>query len=131
LRCPTKINLAIEATKGIVVNDNFDVIYTMRISVLALDGLWDTGLTVTLNAFSLANSFSARQMGGTPYFDVSVVGVRKKVRSGHGLAIPVRVITQGLKPDWVIVPALKTGTPELLVPSLARPDVKQARSQLS
>lgn len=102
----------------------------MRISVLALDGLWDTGFTVTLDAFSLANSFSARQMGGTPYFDVSVVGVRKKVRSGHGLAIPVRVITQGLKPDWVIVPALSTGTPELLLPSLARPDVKQAKAQL-
>ncbi len=67
---------------------------------------------------------------GTPYFDVSVVGVRKKVRSGHGLAIPVRAITQGLKPDWVIVPALKTATPELLLPSLARPDVKQAKSQL-
>ena len=57
----------------------------MRISILALEGLFDTGLTVTLDALALANKFAARQMGGTPRFDVSVVGVRRKVRSGQGL----------------------------------------------
>jgi transcriptional regulator GlxA family with amidase domain len=102
----------------------------MRIAVLALDGLFDTGLTVTLDAFALANKFSASKLGGTPHFDVSIIGVRKKVRSGHGLAIPVQAITPDLKPDWVIVPALATGTPDLLIPSLARPDVKQAQAHL-
>ncbi len=102
----------------------------MRISVLALDGLWATGFTVTLDAFVLANSFSARQMGGAPYFDVSVVGVRRKVRSGQGWTIPVRTITPDLKPDWIIVPALNTGTPDRLLPALERPDVKQATVQL-
>jgi len=102
----------------------------MRISILALEGLFDTGLTVLLDAFTLANKFSAGQMGGTPYFDVSIVGVRKRVRSGQGLAIPVQAVTAGLKPDWVIVPALATGTPEVLVPALARPDVRKAQAQL-
>ncbi len=102
----------------------------MRISVLALDGLFDTGLTVTLDALTLANKFSARQMGGTPPFNVSIIGVRKKVRSGQGLAIPVRAATPDLKPDWVIVPALSTGTPDQLVPALGRPDVKKAKAQL-
>ena len=71
----------------------------MRIAVLALDGLFDTGLTVTLDAFGVANNLSARAMGGTPHFDVSIVGVRRKVRSGLGLAIPVQAITPDLKPD--------------------------------
>ena len=102
----------------------------MRISVLALEGLFDTGLTVVLDAFALANKFSAQQMGGTPYFDVSIVGVHRKVRSAQGLGIPVRAITPDLKPDWVIVPALATGTPEQLVPALGRPDVRKARTQL-
>lgn len=102
----------------------------MRISVLALEDLWPTGLTVTLDAFALANNFSARQMGGTPHFDVTVVGVRKKVRSGHGFPIPVKPITPELKPDWVIVPALNTGTPDRLIPALGRPDVRQAGEQL-
>ena len=102
----------------------------MRICVLAMEGVFDTGLTVALDAFSLANKFAARLMGGTPHFDVSLVSVRKKVHSGQGLAIPVQPISPALKPDWVIVPALSTGTPEQLIPALARPDMKQARAQL-
>jgi transcriptional regulator GlxA family with amidase domain len=102
----------------------------MRISVLALDGLFDTGLTVTLDAFAIANRFSAREMGGTPHFDLSIVGVRKKVRSGQGLAIPVQAVTPDLKPDWVIVPALIASTPQLLVPALERADVRNATEQL-
>ena len=35
----------------------------MRILVLALEGFWDTGLTVTLDAFKFANNFSAALMG--------------------------------------------------------------------
>jgi len=102
----------------------------MRIAILALEGLFDTGLTVALDAFAIANRFSALQMGGTPRFEVSIVGVRKKVRTGQGFSIPVQAITPALKPDWVIVPALGTGTPELLVPALARPDIRQAKAQL-
>lgn len=102
----------------------------MRLAILALDGLFDTGFTVLLDALTLANRFSARQMGGVPHFDVSVVGVRKKVRSGQGLTIPVQAVTADLKPDWVVIPALNTGTPELLVLALARPDVKKATAQL-
>jgi transcriptional regulator GlxA family with amidase domain len=102
----------------------------MRISVLALEGLFDTGLTVMLDSFGLANKFAARETGGPPLFDLSIVGMRKKVRSGQGLTIPVRAVTPDLKPDWVVVPALATGTPEHLIPALARPDVRQAATQL-
>jgi transcriptional regulator GlxA family with amidase domain len=102
----------------------------MRISILALEGLFDTALTVMLDTFTLANKFSAGQMGGSPYFDVSIIGMRKRVRSGQGLTIPVRGVTADLKPDWVVVPALSTGTPEQLVPALERPDVIQAKAQL-
>ncbi|GAB5096070.1 GlxA family transcriptional regulator [Caballeronia sp. HLA56] len=102
----------------------------MRISIVALECLFDTGLTVLLDAFTLANKFSAQATGGAPRFDVSLVGVRKKVRSAQGFGIPVRPVAADLKPDWVIVPALSTGTPELLVPALERPDVRKARAQL-
>jgi transcriptional regulator GlxA family with amidase domain len=101
----------------------------MRIAILALQGLWDTGLTVMLS-FSLAHRFSALQMGGTARFDVSVVGVRRRVRSGQGLTIPAQAITPDLKPDWVIVPALNTGRPEQLLPALERRDVIQAKMEL-
>ena len=101
----------------------------MRIFVLALEDVFDTGLTVLLDAISLANRFAASQGGKAP-FDLSVVGVKKRVRSAHGMTIPVVSIPTGRAPDWVIVPALATGTPELLVPALERPDVKKAKAQL-
>jgi transcriptional regulator GlxA family with amidase domain len=102
----------------------------MLISILALEGLFDTGLTVILDALTLANKFAAMQMGGAPHFDLSIVGVRRKVRSGLGLVIPAKVITPALKPDWVIVPALGTGRPEQLISALARRDVIDAKKQL-
>jgi transcriptional regulator GlxA family with amidase domain len=102
----------------------------MRIAVLALEGLFDTGLTVTLDAFSTANSLAAKLLGGSPHFDVTVVGVRRRVRSGQGLTVPVRAITPNLKPDWVVVPALKTTTPATLVPALDRRDVREAKNHL-
>ena len=103
---------------------------TMRIAILALTDLFDTGLIVTLDTFKLANKFSALRMGGTPRFEVSVVGVRRKVKSGQGLSIPVKAITPALKPDWVIVPALSAGLPEQLIPALQRRDVNDAKTQL-
>lgn len=102
----------------------------MRLSVLALDEVFDTGLVVTLDTFKLANKFAAMQKGGSARFDVSVVGVRKRVKSGQGLSIPVQAIAPAQKPDWVIVPALSAGTPEQLIPALERADVKDAKAQL-
>jgi transcriptional regulator GlxA family with amidase domain len=103
----------------------------MRITVLALEGLFDTGLTVTLDAFTTANNLSAALLGGTPHFDLSIVGLRRKVRSGQGLTIPVKAVGAIPKPDWVIVPALKATTPATLIPALQRPDVRQATAQIS
>ncbi|MBA2934141.1 helix-turn-helix domain-containing protein [Sphingomonas sp. CGMCC 1.13654] len=102
----------------------------MQIVVLALGGLFDTGFAATLEAFSTANSLSAALLGGATLFEVTVVGMRRTVRSGQGLSIPVRPVTPELKPDWVIVPALKTVTPDTLLPALARPDVRDAVMQL-
>ncbi len=105
-------------------------IHAMRISVLALDGLFDTGLSVTLDALNAANALSKGMMGGTPRFDVSVVGVRKRVRSRHGMSIPVESIRPRPKPDWVIVPAIVKTNPDELIETLARPDVIDAHAQL-
>lgn len=103
----------------------------MRISVLALEGVFDTGLSVTLDSIRAANNLAVRAMGSKkPLFDVSVVGVRKRVRSGQGFLIPVEPITPALKPDWIVVPAVGAPVPELLLPVLERPDVIQAQAQL-
>jgi len=97
----------------------------MRIDVLALDGLFDTGLTAILDIFTTANSLSAAA-GSAPPFDLSIIGVRRKVRSGLGLTVPVTPVRSDRAPDLVIVPALKAVTPERLLAALARADVRDA-----
>ncbi|HEY4274730.1 MAG TPA: helix-turn-helix domain-containing protein [Rhizomicrobium sp.] len=101
----------------------------MRITLLALDGLFDTGLSVMLDAFGIANT-AAEKMGTRLRFEVSLVGVRKKVRTARGLLVPVQPITARLKPDWVVVPAPATTAPETLLPALARADMRDATAQL-
>ncbi|HEY4065808.1 MAG TPA: helix-turn-helix domain-containing protein [Burkholderiaceae bacterium] len=102
----------------------------MKIIVFALDGVFDSGLTVLLDALGLANKFAAGQKGGSLSFEVSIVGVRKKVRTAHGLLVPVNAVPPESTPDWVVVPALSTSTPELLVPALDRRDVIEAKEHL-
>jgi transcriptional regulator GlxA family with amidase domain len=114
---------------AIVANDNFEVIYAMRIFVLALEGVFDTGLAVLLDAFATANGLG-HTLAGSPQFDVSVVGTRRRVRSARGMQIPVEPIRTGHVPDCAIVAALSTKTPELLAASLRRPDVVEAKAQL-
>lgn len=102
----------------------------MRIAMLAIDGMFDMGLSVPLDAFAIANNISARAMDGAVRFDVSLVGVRRRLRTGRGLAIPARAVTTDLKPDWVFVPALSEALPEPLMAALDRPDVRDAAAQL-
>lgn len=100
----------------------------MRIAILALENLFDTGFTITREAFGLANNFAA--LAGTSKFEVTVVGVRKNVKSCLGLTIPVKPIAPRQKFDWVYIPALATPRPEQLIPALSRPDVKDAIAQI-
>jgi transcriptional regulator GlxA family with amidase domain len=98
----------------------------MRIAILAMDGLFDTGLSIAMETLGLANMFS----GKAPPFEVSVVSVRPKVRSGLGFAIPTDAISPKSRPDWVIVPAPVIGPPEKVIAALTRPDMKLAAAQL-
>jgi transcriptional regulator GlxA family with amidase domain len=113
-----------------VANDNLGVSCDMRLAILALDGVFDTGLTVLLDTFSTANELAAMQGGGQPLFDVQLVGVRPRIRTGLGLTTAVGPAGAVGNPDWVAVPALNTKQPERLVEALARRDVRDALAHL-
>jgi transcriptional regulator GlxA family with amidase domain len=101
----------------------------MTISVLALDGVFDTGLATVLDAFQTANELAA--MSGLSWlrFDVTVVGVRKSVRTSQGLTVPVRPAGKRV-PDCVVVPAIGFKMPDALQRALARPDIRDAAAVL-
>lgn len=102
----------------------------MRLAILALDGVFDTGLTVVLDALTTANELSGLTAVGAPPFDLSIVGRGPQVRSALGFGVPVQTMSEISRPDWIVVPALNAKTPDLLVPALGRPDIAAAAAQL-
>jgi len=97
----------------------------MKVSVLALDSVFDTGLATVLDAFQTANELAELSGLSTSRFEVSVVGVRRSVRTAQGFTVPVRPAAR-LAPDCVVVPAIGFKMPEPLQQALSRPDVRDA-----
>ena len=94
----------------------------MNIDVLALDGVFDTGLTALLDVFGTANELS----GGKSPLRVRTVGVRRRVRTDLGLQVPVQLADDRQRPDLMVAPALGTKTPQALAAALQRRDVRDA-----
>lgn len=93
--------------------------------MLALDDVFDLGLSAVLDAFQTANELA--QMSGLSgeRFDVKVVGVSKSVKTAQGFSVPLQAV--GAKaPDCVVVPAIGFKMPEPLEGALARPHIKDA-----
>ena len=102
----------------------------MRIHVLALDCVFDTGLATVLDAFQTANELAGMSGLSLPRFDVTIVGVRKAVKTAQGLTVPVTAIPKRNIPDWVIVPAIGFKMPDALEAALMRSDVSDAGDAL-
>jgi transcriptional regulator GlxA family with amidase domain len=101
----------------------------MRIDVLALDGVFDLGLSAILDVLQTANELIDLSELAVPRFEVRTVGVRRTVNTSHGLRVPVEAIGTR-KPDVAVVPALGFKMPGPLETALERPDVDDATSAL-
>lgn len=108
----------------------FDIAFAMRIYLLALDGVFDTGLATVLDALGTANELAEMSGLTSPRFEVTIVGVRKTVTTSQGLTVPVVPLPLRFLPDWVVVPAIGFKMPGPLQAALARPDVRDAGSAL-
>ncbi len=98
----------------------------MKLAILALDGVFDTGLAALLDIFSTANELAAMQGMAGPAFQVDLVGIRPQVRTALGLTASVGPAEAVGQPDWIVVPALNTKQPARLVAALASADVVAA-----
>ena len=59
----------------------------MKDQVLALDGVFDTGLAV-LDALQTANELAAMSGLASPRFEVALVGVHRAVKTAQGFTVP-------------------------------------------
>ena len=102
----------------------------MKVHVLALDGVFDTGLSTVLDAFGTANELAAMQQLDSLHFELSLVGVRRCVHTSQGLSVPVQPADSAARPDWVVIPAIGYKMPEPLQRALGRADVADAGALL-
>jgi transcriptional regulator GlxA family with amidase domain len=102
----------------------------MKINVLVLDGVFDTGLATVLDAFAIANDLASMSGGGSPRFDITLTGTRRRVRTALGLGVPVETVGARKAPDCVIVPAIGCKMPAPLEQALTRPDVRDGLATL-
>ena len=110
-------------------NATFSIIVAMQVDVLALDGVFDLGLSAVLDAFQTANELSQMSGLAVPRFEVQMVGVRKAVKTAQGLSVPVHA-AGARRPDCVVVPAIGFKMPGPLEAALARPDIRDAVAAL-
>ena len=101
----------------------------MRVYVLVLDGVFDLGLSAVLDAFQTANELIEMTGMAIPRFEVRIVGMRKMVRTAHGLRVPIQPVGRK-SPEYVIVPAIACKTLDTLNVALVRPDVRDAAKAL-
>ncbi len=94
----------------------------MRIAVLVVDDMFDTGLSAVLDTFDTANELAG---ASPPPYEVALISPRARVHTHHGLAVPLVAIPRRA-PDLVIVPALACKQPDTLLAALERPDVGDA-----
>jgi transcriptional regulator GlxA family with amidase domain len=101
----------------------------MHIDILVLDGVFDLGLSAVLDVFRTANELNEAGGLGAARFEPRIVGLRKTVKTSHGLGVPVSPIGKRA-PDCVVVPAIGFKMPDPLEAALRRPDVRESGDAL-
>ena len=66
----------------------------MRISVLAVPDLFDSGLSAVLDVLATANALREEVATSVPSFEVTVTGTEASVRTAHGLRLATRPLAE-------------------------------------
>jgi len=102
----------------------------MRIHILALNGVFDTGLAAVLDAFGTANALADMTGISSLRFRMKVVGLHKSITTAHGLSMPVIAAVRAQTPDAVVMPAILHMKQAPLLRALAGSEVRAAGAVL-
>ena len=84
-------------------NDNIDIIVAMKLHILVCDGVFDLGLAALTDTVGLANAMAGSLPQAPAHIELTLVGVRRRIRTAQGLTVPV-VPARGVpEPDVVLV----------------------------
>ncbi|RSS44406.1 helix-turn-helix domain-containing protein [Streptomyces sp. WAC07061] len=104
----------------------------VKVAVLALDGVFDSGISAVLDVLHTANALRRELPGAAPpAFDVRTVGVRRHVRSGLGHRIDTEPAREAEDAGLLVLPALVERRPSALLEAVAAPGQRTARRILA
>jgi len=93
-----------------------------QLAIVALDGVMDSSLAITLDTLRTANAFAPKQK-----IAWSVVGQRKTITTGGGMRIDAdRTLRDKPENDWVIIPGLGLTTEQAIEVRLKQKDARAA-----
>ncbi|MBV9793044.1 MAG: helix-turn-helix domain-containing protein [Actinobacteria bacterium] len=92
----------------------------MRVAVLAVDGMFDSGLTAVLDVLATANALSGQAGLPAAPFEVTTVGAGTSVRTGHGLQLATTAWPEldddpARRPELAVMPAVGLRPPAEIV----------------
>jgi transcriptional regulator GlxA family with amidase domain len=96
----------------------FGTVSDMRVAVLAVEGMFDSGLSVVLDILATANVLSAQANLPAPPFEVIPVGPGTSVRTANGLSLPTtpwHEMQDDDPPEVAVMPAVGLRPPAEVV----------------
>ncbi|MFE3327448.1 GlxA family transcriptional regulator [Streptomyces sp. NPDC059176] len=103
----------------------------MKVAVLALDGVFGSGLSAILDVLHSANAMRSQLPKPPPEWDIRTVGFRRRVTTGVGHTVPAEPAATAAEADLVIVPAITERRPDALVAHVSGTEARPARSLLA
>ncbi|MBC6456623.1 GlxA family transcriptional regulator [Actinomadura sp. HBU206391] len=87
----------------------------MNVTVLAIDGVFDSGLSGILDVLQVANGMRGELPVPPPEWKVTTAGFRRRVHTGLGHVVSTAPISEAEHCDLLIVPALAERRPDALI----------------
>jgi transcriptional regulator GlxA family with amidase domain len=93
----------------------------MKVSVLAYDGIFDSGLAAVLDVLDTANAMRDDLDSPPPGWEVTTVAAGKRVRTGAGHIVHAAALDAARDADLLIVPALNVRRAEEIIKFIESP----------
>jgi transcriptional regulator GlxA family with amidase domain len=103
----------------------------MKISLVAYDGVFDSGLSALLDVLDTANALRGQLDNPPPAWEVTTVAPRRRVRTGLGHSVTAEPLALAEGCDLLLVPALAEREPEALVTFVAGRDARPVRDAVA
>ena len=99
----------------------------MNVTVLAYDGVFDSGLAALLDVLDGANAMREELPEPPPAWKVTTIGFRRRIRTGAGHLVETSPVSAVEDAELLLVPALAERRPDALIAHVSGPAAAPVR----